>query len=206
MLIKPICYVQRAIGRRACFGNADFSQGPFLPVREIAVGMNRFLSFIAILVVLAAGATLPATALADTTQIDGVTITASDTSQLLKALHTALQPNDATIPMLVSLKAANEMPAYDQVWHYDGLHDIKGVQSMSVWFNKDLKGSDLQSAIETAFLLALCDGGYGGTAFKQLYDLNASRDAQLPSGSPDPFLNRHKLAALLLTSLLHGGS
>ncbi len=135
---------------------------------------------------------------ADSTQIEGVTITTSDITQLLTALHTALKPNDPTIPLEVMLKPSNEMPAYDKQWHYAGIQEKAGVQTMFVWFSADLKGPDLQRAIEAAFLLALTDGGYGGKAFKQLYDIYAARDAQLPPDAPDPFLNRHKLAAALV--------
>jgi hypothetical protein len=135
---------------------------------------------------------------ADTTQIEGVAITVTDISTLLAALNTALKPNDATIPLFVVLKSPGEMPAYDPRWHYAGIREEKaGTKGMYVWFNKDLGGADMQSAINAAFLLALTDGGYGGPAFKQLYDIYATRDAQLPTGAADPFLNRQKFAAAL---------
>ncbi len=90
------------------------------------------------------------------------------------------------------------MPAYDRQWHYVGIQEQQGgVKAMVVWFNSGLKGADLQTAIAPAFLLALTDGGYGGTEFKQLYDLYAAKDAQLPLNAPDPYLNRHKFAAAL---------
>jgi hypothetical protein len=47
-------------------------------------------------------------------------------------------------------------------------------------------------------LLALADGGYGGAAFKQLYDIEAAKDAQLPADASDPYRNRHQLAAQLV--------
>lgn len=142
---------------------------------------------------------------ADSTQIEGVTITGADITQLLTALHTALQPNDSTIPLAVVLKSASEMPAYDRQWHYAGIHEQKsGAQAMYVWLNADLKGADQQSAIEAAFLLALTDGVYGGKAFKQLYDIYAAKDAQLPSDATDPFLNRHKFAAALVEMVQPG--
>ena len=75
---------------------------------------------------------------------------------------------------------------------------------MYVWANADLKGTDQVKAIEAAFLLALTDGGYGGKAFKQLYDIYAAKDAQLPSDAPNPFLNRQKFAAALVTMVQPG--
>lgn len=141
-------------------------------------------------------------ALADSTQIEGVTITSADVTQLVTALHTALQPNDSTIPLVVALKPESQMPAYDKQWHYAGLQEQKpGVQAMYVWINADLKGADLQNALEAAFLLALTDGGYGGKAFKQLYDIYAAKDAQLPPDAADPFLNRQRFAAALVNML-----
>lgn len=138
-------------------------------------------------------------AAAQTRQIEGVAIADSDVSQLMTALHAALKPNDSTIPLVVSLKPAAQMPSYDKQWHYDGMHDYKpGVKAMYVWLSSGLKGSDVQNAIAAAFLLALSDGGYGGKTLKQLYDLCAARDAQLPADAPDPFLNRHELAAALV--------
>ncbi|HEV3090554.1 MAG TPA: hypothetical protein VGX91_03820 [Candidatus Cybelea sp.] len=143
---------------------------------------------------------------ADGTQIEGVTITAADITQLLTALHKALKPNDSTIPIMVSLKSSSEMPAYDPQWHYAGIQEqSNGVKAMSVWIDSGLKGTDQQNAIEASFLLALTDGGYGGKAFKQLYDIYAAKDAQLPPSSPDPALNRQKYAAALV-NMLHLGS
>jgi hypothetical protein len=52
-----------------------------------------------------------------------------------------------------------------------------------------------------AFVLAISDGGYGGPAFKQLYDIYAAKDAQLPAGAPDPYLNRHKFADAMVRSV-----
>lgn len=134
---------------------------------------------------------------ADTT-IEGVTVTGADITQLVTALHTALKPNDSTIPILVSLKTAGEMPAYDPSWHYGGIQQRNGTKTMVVWLNSDLKGAEQQNAILASFLLAITDGGYGGAAFKRLYDIYAARDAQLPANAADPFLNRHKYAAALV--------
>jgi hypothetical protein len=149
---------------------------------------------------------LPLSARADGTQIEGVTITPADITQLLTALHTALKPNDSTIPIMVSLKSSSEMPAYDPQWHYAGIQEqSNGVKAMNVWIDSTLKGTDQQNAIEASFLLALTDGVYGGKAFKQLFDIYAAKDAQLPSNSPDPALNRQKYAAALL-NMVHLGS
>jgi hypothetical protein len=142
---------------------------------------------------------------ADSTLIEGVTITSGDITQLLRALDTALDPNDRTIPLIVVLKSAGDMPAYDKESHYAGIKEQKpGVQAMYVWINADLKGADQQKAIEAAFLLALTDGGYGGRAFKQLYDICAAKDAQLPSDAADPFLNRQKFVAALVNMVQPG--
>jgi hypothetical protein len=142
---------------------------------------------------------------ADSTQIEGVTITSGDITQLLTALNTALKPHDSTIPLIVVLKPASEMPAYDSQCHYAGIREQRpGVQAMYVWANADLKGADQVKAIEAAFLLALSDGGYGGKAFKQLYDIYAAKDAQLPSDATDPFLNHQKFAAALVDMMRPG--
>ena len=163
----------------------------------------RVCLFFAIVIASVLGRSVPAHA--ESTQIEGVTITNGDISQLLTSLHTALQPNDSTIPLIVTLKPASEMPPYDKQWHYAGIHEQKpGVQAMYVWINSELKGADQQNAIEAAFLLALTDGGYGGKAFKQLYDIYAAKDAQLPSDSTDPFLNRQKFAAALVNMVQPG--
>jgi hypothetical protein len=161
--------------------------------------MKGFAKSLAFAIVGSALGFLPLPAHADVTQIEGVTVTNADITQLLTALHTALKPNDSTIPIIVSLKAPSEMPSYDPQWHYVGMQKEQnsGVNAMIVWVNSDLKGADQQNAIASSFLLALTDGGYGGTAFKQLYDIYAGKDAQLPSTAPDPFLNRHKFAEAL---------
>lgn len=160
--------------------------------------MKNVVTGVALVIVVSALGLLPQPARADATQIEGVTVTNADITQLLTALHTALKPNDSTIPVVVSLKAPSEMPAYDPQWHYVGIQEQQGgVKAMVVWFNSGLKGADLQTAITTAFLLAITDGGYAGTAFKQLYDIYSAKDAQLPANVSDPYLNRHKFAAAL---------
>jgi hypothetical protein len=130
--------------------------------------------------------------------IEGVTLTDADVKQLLTAMHTALKPNDNTIPITVQLKPAGQMPAYAPDWYYAGITTSSaGVKTLNVWTNAALEGTALQNALEASFLLALCDGGYGGTNFKQLYDVEAAKDAQLPAGSPNPFLNRQKMGVAL---------
>lgn len=156
---------------------------------------------VALLVVL----TLTLPAYAEATQIEGVTITPNDISQLLAALNTALKPNDSTIPIIISLKTAGEMPAYDPDWHYAGIQDqSSGVKAMIIWINSGLKDAALKNALTSSILLALADGGYGGKAFKQLYDIEEEKDAQLPTSAPDPFLNRRKLAAALMNLIQPG--
>jgi hypothetical protein len=167
-------------------------------LRSIRAGL--FLAMAISLVV-----TQPFCARADDTQIEGVTVTSADIATLLTALHTVLKPNDSTIPIEVSLKTLGEMPAYDPQWHYAGIQDQNGVRVMVVWINSKLSGTDQQSAIEASFLLALADGGYGGSAFKQLYDIYAAKDARLPANTPDPFLNRRKFATALV-DMLHVGA
>lgn len=140
---------------------------------------------------------------ADSTVIEGVTITGADVKQLLTALHKALQPNDMTIPIVVELKHSSEMPAYAQQWYYDGMHEQKpGVQAMYVWISSDLKDADTQAAIASAFMLAISDGGFGGPDLKKLYDIYAAKDSQLPPGAPNPYVNRQKLAAALANILM----
>ncbi|HET6276715.1 MAG TPA: hypothetical protein VFE16_12365 [Candidatus Cybelea sp.] len=160
--------------------------------------MKGFAASLALVMAVSAVVLLPMPAHADATQIEGVTVTSADITQLLTALHTALKPNDSTIPVIVSLKASSGMPSYDPQWHYVGIQEqSSGVKAMIIWINADLKGTDLQNTIASSFLLALADGGYGGTAFKQLYDIYAAKDAELPPNAPDPYLNRHKFAAAL---------
>jgi hypothetical protein len=138
----------------------------------------------------------------DSVQIEGVTITADDMRRLFAALNLALKPNDSTIPILVSMKKASEMPPYDPQYHYLGISkDAKGARQMRVWINGDLSDKDSTDAIAAAFFLAIADGGYAGPAFKSLYDVFAKEDAQLSPNAPDPFLNRHRFAAALVKEL-----
>jgi hypothetical protein len=139
------------------------------------------------------------TAPSSAVRIEGVTLTAADLDQLFRALHQALKPNDRTIPIAVHITPAADMPSYDKDSHYAGMHtDASGAHILDVWISKDLNGDALHRAIESAFLLAIADGGYAGSAFKQLYDIYAAKDAQLPANAPDPYLNRHKFAGALL--------
>jgi hypothetical protein len=135
---------------------------------------------------------------ASATEIDGVNVTSADVSQLLAALHTALKPNDSTIPIVVTLKSSGQMPSYAKQWYYAGIREKPGARTMNVWINSDLKDANQQQAITASFLLALADGGYGGQTFKQLYDASAAKDAQLPPDAANPFLNRQALAAKLV--------
>ena len=77
---------------------------------------------------------------------------------------------------------------------------------MLLWINQELKGDALRTALESGTLLAIIDGGYAGAAFKQLYDIYAARDAQLPPNAPDPYLNRHKFAAALVQAIAASSS
>jgi len=112
----------------------------------------------------------------------------------------ALRPNDNTIPLQLTLKTAAEMPSYDPDFHYAGTVAGKdGRQWLDLWINRSsFNGGPPPAAMTMAILLALADGGYGGPAFKQLYDICASQDAALPTNASDPFLNRRKLSNGLL--------
>ena len=82
---------------------------------------------------------------------------------LLTALHTALNPKDTTIPIVVSLKPASDMPSYDPQWHYAGIAASQaGAKTMSVWFNRDLKGPALETAIAQAI-----SSGINGRRFRR---------------------------------------
>lgn len=155
-------------------------------------------------IIIAAVLTLATSASAHATAIDGVDISSADITQLLTALHTALKPNDSTIPIVVGVKPATDMPAYAKQWYYARIQDKDGTRTMHVWFSNDLKGSDQERALEAGFLLALAAGGYGGKVFKQLYDLSAAKDAQLPSDASNPFINRQQLATKLVDLLQLG--
>jgi hypothetical protein len=136
--------------------------------------------------------TLPVAA--QTTEIAGVAITHDDIQQFLTALNKALQPNDMTVPVIVGFKPSSEMPSYDKLVHYDGIHTTKsGTQAMYIYISKDAKSDAYKDALIAAIALAVIDGGYAGKAWKQVYDVCAARDAQLPADAPDPYLNRHKL-------------
>lgn len=129
---------------------------------------------------------------------DGVRIAGPDVKQLLSAMHIALKPNDSTIPIDVDIKPADQMPKYSPDWYYAGTAvSSSGARTMTVWTNAALQGDALQAALTASILVALCDGGYGGPAFKELYDTEAAKDAQLPPGAPNPYLNRQKLGAAL---------
>lgn len=146
--------------------------------------------------------TVPTSAVA--AQIDGVNITQDDEVQLLTAMHTALKPNDDTIPIRLAVKSAADMPAYAKVSYYAGSQESKpGVRIMNVWVNGDANGPERLAALESSFFLALSDGGYGGTTFKELYDNAAAKDALLPPGTANPYANRQKLGKELVDELLN---
>lgn len=131
-------------------------------------------------------------------QIQGVTVTMADIAQLVAAMHQALQPNETTVPILIDGKTSTQMPSYDPVAHYVGIQEQGGKKVMVIWLNAGDKGDAFRDAKAGAFALAISDGGYAGPAFKQLYDVYAAQDAQLPANAPDPYLNRHKLASALV--------
>jgi hypothetical protein len=154
----------------------------------------------ALILMISAYANAPAAT--DSVQIEGITITANDMQRLFSALDLALKPNDSTIPIFVSMKKPSEMPSYDPQYHYLGMSlDAKGSRQMHVWINSALSDKESTNAIAAAFFLAITDGGYAGPAFKSLYDVFAKEDAQLATGAPDPFLNRHRFAAALVNQL-----
>ncbi|HLY01115.1 MAG TPA: hypothetical protein VKR56_01315 [Candidatus Cybelea sp.] len=175
--------------------------------------MRKLITSVALAMVMGAALGTAASASADTTQIDGVTISSGDIAQLRGSLIIALKPNDMTIPIVVTWRSWDEMPPYEPEWHYDGLHDVgdvwwqqpppvkRGEKVMSIWINDALlqNRNEAATAVEEAILLALADGGYGGSAFKQLYVIYAAKDAALFSHTVDPFLNRRKLAAALMS-------
>lgn len=134
--------------------------------------------------------------------IEGIAVTKADLTQLLGALHRALQPNDTTIPIVLNVKRSAEMPPYDPYAHYAGVEEKAGTKVMNIWINGDVKVGEHNDAMAAAFVLAITDGGYAGSTFKRIYDLCAAKDAQLPAGSPDPFLNRHKFAVDFVHELL----
>lgn len=156
--------------------------------------------FLAVLLALCTYSRSPAAS--DSVLIEGVPIAAKDLQQLFAALHTALQPDDNTVHIVVSIKKPSEMPSYDPQSHYAGTgRDSSGIPDYLVWVNSDLKGKDVENALVASFVLALTDGGYAGAAFKRLYDVYAQEDAQLPATAPDPFLNRHRFAAALVKQI-----
>ena len=165
--------------------------------------MKRFSGLFCVALLAGIWCSLTLTAFAgESVQIEGVTITAQDITQLLNSLHTALSPDDKTIHLVVSLKKTGEMPTYDRRWHYAGMTQVgNGTPTLSVWINSDLAGSAQENAIASAFMIALTDGGYGGPSFKKLYDFYASKDAQLPADATDPYLNRHRFADALAKML-----
>lgn len=172
---------------------------PILGVEDDVERLARVL-FLATFIAVCSYSSAPAAT--DSVQIEGVTIAPKDMQLLLAALHTALQPNDNTIPILVSVKKPSEMPSYDPQSHYAGAgRDSNGARDFQVWISGDLKGKDMENAITGAFVLAVTDGGYAGPAFKKLYDVLAQEDAQLPATATDPFLNRHRFAAALIKQI-----
>jgi hypothetical protein len=153
---------------------------------------------------LASGAQTNPSPTPQSVQIEGVTVTIDDVHQFLGAMHQALQPNNMTVPVQVLAKHAAEMPAYDRETHYAGIQQQAGKKVMVIWVNGDRVKEIGQDAMIGAFVLAISDGGYGGAAFKQLYDIYAAKDAQLPAGAPDPYLNRHEFANAMVRSVLAG--
>ena len=106
-----------------------------------------------------------------------------------------------TVPVFIDFKKPSEMPAYDLQVHYVGIAQRAGKKVMMIWANESQTKNLSEDAMAGAFVLAVSDGGYAGSAFKQLYDIYAAKDAQLPAGAPDPYLNRHKFAAAMVKML-----
>lgn len=78
---------------------------------------------------------------------------------------------------------------------------------MSIWINVTLleNRNEATAAVEESILLALADCGYGGKAFKQLYEIYAAMDARSYTHTGDPFRKRRELAKTLV-DLVEGRS
>jgi hypothetical protein len=135
-------------------------------------------------------------------QIDGVTITKADLTQLFEAMHHALANGDTAIPLVVHVKPAAEMPKYDPEAHYVGTDTTQTPPVITVWVNgSDLKSDTMQDAMAESMLLGIMDAGYAGPNFKKLYDSYAAKDTAAGASAPDPFANRRKFAEALVHEL-----
>ena len=136
----------------------------------------------------------PAAGSADSLQLYGVSVSDADMKSMLMALHHALQPNDDTVLVTISLKTADEMPAYARDWHYAGTDQKDGKPNVHVWLVKDLQRAAMQHAVLASFMLGLADAGYAGTTWKKIYDGAAAADSALGVSATDPYVNRRRLA------------
>jgi hypothetical protein len=144
---------------------------------------------IAIITALAATFAVPALA-----QQNSNSFSASDVHTLLTAVSCELSPQCKHIE--VTFVSPSHMPAYDPLVHYVGL--ASDPQTAVVWVSQAATDQPAQSAamkkaLLGAMLLACMDDGEAGTTWKNIYNSAAAADATLPAGSPDPYLNRHKL-------------
>lgn len=131
-----------------------------------------------------------------TLTMGGVDVPYNDYATLNLAVHAALLPpgKDHALPHVVEmLKAGNEMPAFDWVWHYAGKQTQNGAQALSVWVCGNLSPQEQSIALTQATLMALLDSGQGGAALQKAYIAARDADAALGPQAEDPFANRRKL-------------
>ena len=117
------------------------------------------------------------------------------------ALYDAVQRSmtlDRSIPSVLVRKNPWQMPRYDRLAHYAGTgKNSDGERTIIIWINAaQRQGDDADHARQQATILAVCDAGFAGSKFKSIYDTEALRDAKLPVFTSDPFLHRHRFAAV----------
>jgi hypothetical protein len=128
---------------------------------------------------------------------------------LLTAVARELTPGVAGVTP--DLQPASALPPYDPLAHYVGWNaNPKFPNQGYITINKDYVAAHgrsvttdpqmLQAYLE-AFVLATCDSGHAGAAWKKRYDLASAADNALPTSVGDRYQNRHALAQPIATKL-----
>ena len=128
----------------------------------------------------------------------GKRFTSEEVSRLWAGLHAALDPHDTSVHIVMGIEPKDDMPRYDPDWHYLGAQvRPDGTTAISIWLSDALTSSEQSRLVEQGVLLGLTQTGDAGARWKELYDQEAAADENLGANTPDPFLNRRKLAVAL---------
>lgn len=127
------------------------------------------------------------------------TFTAADMRQLIKGYQAALSDKNSNVTLSISELSPVKMPAYNPTWNLtNATLDASGKAHISITFATTLGKRKFADAITHGLLLGLAASGYAGPHFKKAYDNMLTADTSLGANAPDPFLNRRKLANILV--------